>query len=732
MDPYWGPFSRAEDRNDHYSRPSKTAKGQNINASAENTSSSLEENIGDKKRPGFAPFCNESDTTTNQSCIGVSSDNLRTSSQLRNTKSKADSVMDPYWGPFSRAEDRNDHYSRPSKTAKGQNINASAENNTSAPLDRLPIVSNFISRESKSVSWKQVLLTPFSNTQEQIIRRNSDTASFHNSHMKFNDNGHGGWNPLISLSEDNSIKESTSTETFFKSPKFCSWNNYNSETLSVDLNNNIMTTHSLTPCRSPPARPPPPAKDCAVVDLTDSPSSLRVSNDVDMVPQKPLTKSQKRKLARRRKRMRKKKTKLCGKEADVFDNLPKENVEVIDLVNDSEDERSPEHNSSPEVLFDQNISTEMEVGTQDDETEETKSHYCQDPNSENYLLGVEMDEEVIVEDDVAVDQSSWDQNKHLNRLNEVDTLTYIEDVKKKDLELIKMKLIEKKSELERARLQLSIAQMNKSEALTKARAQLAAAWEKKEMALKAKLSKQITTIPKVADQFITDVSSDYSNAENQQRIDVQAFSMKSLLISNIGSHPDERHRQIGKIDLTRKVTRSNKDHSPAKIALPQNKADMLRLGLELAKRRLKLAELQKLIKLKSKPAVICKDADKIIGTECETRNGDQSDACGVPCSSSLEMKEFDGALLLGMIHKQQILLRQHKENLHKHTVSLQECQSSLEEEKKLHNDAEQHLLDLMQRKDGTERMVRSITKKIMRLRRRRYKIVSSEGTGTSL
>jgi hypothetical protein len=257
--------------------------------------------------------------------------------------------------------------------------------------------------------------------------------------------------------------------------------------------------------------------------------------------------------------------------------------------------------------------------------------------------------------------------------------------------------------------------------------------EKKRIALKAKLSKQSSSAAKlVTEQCATDIPLNSSDTENQDdgKINVQAFTMKSLLISNIGSHPNERHRQL---EPRGKGTISNKREVLVTSALPKNKADVLRLGLELAKRRLKLAELQKMKRLHSTSVAMCSnDPKKVTETESDLQKSQSDDLGGeLSLSSRAEMKEVDGSLLLGMIHKQQILLRQHKENLHIHTSSLQECQSLLEEEKKLRHETEKRLLDLMQRKDGTEKMVTSITKKIMRLRRRRNKDSSSECTRTS-
>jgi hypothetical protein len=269
-----------------------------------------------------------------------------------------------------------------------------------------------------------------------------------------------GSNFLKSVNTGNDVVSSIVEEAFFKRPKFISLNpSLLSRVDTCDSNdvNLVPTPVSL------------PLTKNEVVDLTDSPP-YKLSDNVDAVAQKQLTKTQKRRLARRRKRMRKKLRKLRENinESEVSDNVQKEDVEVIDLVNDSEEEIIPELKNSCEVAFSDNIGTELEVGAQDDEN---KYEDSQNPDFNNSLLDIEMDKQVIVSDCFAIDQNGGGHS---------DTQHCIENDGKRDIESIKMKLIEKKAQLERARLQLSMAQMSKSEALNNARAQLAAAWKRKE------------------------------------------------------------------------------------------------------------------------------------------------------------------------------------------------------------------------------------------------------------
>jgi hypothetical protein len=623
-------------------------------------------------------------------------------------------------------------------------------------------------------SWKRLLLTPFSNKQGgQNIRLTSDAASARNaSDSQGIEIGAGinGSNLLSSLNTGDEGGNSNVEDAFFKRPKFIiSFNSAElpggnfSDSLGDNLKKNIPTHRSQTSSSSSPAHIPLQSTENEVVDLTDSPSSSMLP---DNVAQKMLTKSQKRRLSRKRKRMRKKLKKLRENinESEYFKNVQERRVEVIDLLDDSEEDGIAEHRSSSEVSFDHNNVLElvddskkggigehnsssevpsdhnnvMELGVETQE-DETKFYQSENPYVDDALFGIETGKRIAIDDDFAIDRNNAD-HKPLIQLEEDQTQSFAKNVGKMHLDRIKMKLTEKKSELERAKLLLSVAQMNKSEALIKAKAQLAAAWKRKEMALKAKLSKQNVSAAKVAvEQCAADTSLNSPENENQhdERVDVQAFSMKSLLISNIGSHPNERHRQLHARGY---ATVSNKEQISTTTTLPRNKADILRLELELAKRRLKLAELQKMKKLRSTSVVVCnKDVEKITDTENniemnprKTQSIDQGDVLDVASSTRIEVKDFDGSLLLGMIHKQQSLLRKHKESLHLHTLSLQECQSSLEEERKLYHETEKRLLDSMQRKEGTEKMVRSITKTIMRLRRQRNKRSLSECTGAQL
>jgi hypothetical protein len=72
-----------------------------------------------------------------------------------------------------------------------------------------------------------------------------------------------------------------------------------------------------------------------------------------------------------------------------------------------------------------------------------------------------------------------------------------------------------------------------------------------------------------------------------------------------------------------------------------------------------------------------------------------------------------------MIEKEKALLDYHSSQLRSCTDAMRTCMTDLENEKKGREECNGILHDLNQRKTVADKMVRSVTKKIMRLRRRR-------------
>ena len=381
-----------------------------------------------------------------------------------------------------------------------------------------------------------------------------------------------------------------------------------------------------------------------------------------------------------------------------------------------------------------------------------------------------------------------------------------------------------KSEIGRAKAQLAILQMQREEALKLAREQLLAAMQRKEGALKRKLERRNSSTPNsnvsgsgsgnVSLSGNINVTTDANPRPAKQRVierpddasrreklpNLSAFTMQSLRIMNIGSQgtDDElvRHRSIESISILRRSSSvvavastastgvpeadgvksseisicDNNNNNNESNVLSSNRVAKLKLDLELAKRRLKLAGLQKkrlevqrhptpvpvnVADLSNKdpaPAIdlqvqqlpqpdpvdstdlLNKDpvidltehfpAKPAMVTMQDLLKRQQELLSNIKASKEAHKELKDGqdiSNLRQMIQKQQALLRQHGTTVTNCTESLQQCKTSLELEKKAKAQSEAILQDLLQRKAQNENMMGNVSRKIMKLRRKREK-----------
>jgi|AntRauTorckE5430_2_1112549.scaffolds.fasta_scaffold00605_9 hypothetical protein len=313
-----------------------------------------------------------------------------------------------------------------------------------------------------------------------------------------------------------------------------------------------------------------------------------------------------------------------------------------------------------------------------------------------------------------------------------------------------------RAELRRAKSQLAILQMQKEEALKNAKMQLLAAKLRKEGALKRKAHKQNSS-------FLGEENPEAANkisrvSRSDDLADISAFSMKALLIMNIGSREIDnesvRHVPIDSVSIFSqsssmaytdlpeindvRVIASEK--AEAKVVV-LNEVARLRLNLELAKRRLKLAGLQKkrlevnkkpdpveLGDLISKEAII--EQAKTIAIEPAKATvqdlllRQEELRSNIKASKEAQKELKDGqdiSHLRQMIQSQQALLSQHGIAVKNCTELLQQTQFSFESELEANAQSQARLRDLLQRKASSEKMVRNVSSKIMKLRRKRDK-----------
>ncbi len=322
----------------------------------------------------------------------------------------------------------------------------------------------------------------------------------------------------------------------------------------------------------------------------------------------------------------------------------------------------------------------------------------------------------------------------------------------------------------------------KKATLEKAKAQLAAAQLRKEGALKAKLlnkakKKNEGTVNRISNSLHVPTPSHDRQVENMQESrkplqDISAYSMKSLLISGIGTQgPDEkvRYRILESIPFTRSSS-DNLDSSSQNTGIlgpnstnetnnstntretEQIKADVqatipekLKLDLELAKRKLKLQELKKAkamkdnemrlnpsstvlndigskLKVEEKKSEFTemkeKQPEKL--KELRERLAKMKESIIVAKGANRELKyEQQVADLRRMIEKQRAMLAHHGDNVRSCTATLRTSEEKLKLETQGLEICQKRLIHVKQRKASTEKMVQSVTKKLMSLRKRR-------------
>jgi hypothetical protein len=214
-DAYWGPFSRPNERNEHFSRSWTAAT--DINRTELPDATTMESNARLQKRLALAPFCSDSDTRTDRNSSASTDAKtalLSPGSKVSNVDKSSDSWADAYWGPFSRPNERNEHFSRswtaatdinrtelPDATTMESNARSQkrlalapfcsdsdtrTDRNSSASTDAKSALlspgSKVSNVDKSSDSWKKMILTPFSNSQGHDIvgKVTNDAASVEN------------------------------------------------------------------------------------------------------------------------------------------------------------------------------------------------------------------------------------------------------------------------------------------------------------------------------------------------------------------------------------------------------------------------------------------------------------------------------------------------------------------------------------------------------------------------
>lgn len=309
----------------------------------------------------------------------------------------------------------------------------------------------------------------------------------------------------------------------------------------------------------------------------------------------------------------------------------------------------------------------------------------------------------------------------------------------------RLKLALRKEKLEKLKAQLALAQLRKEEVSKKVKLQQISSLRRDEISFKENtLQKEINV--KEDALVLEDGFEKTEKQEGPKEVlsDVSAFRMKSLLITNIGSYGSKeeiRYRATSNPDSEDVWQISGKQNEGTSVP-PTKNIMKLRLNLELAKNRLKLAELKK-----AKTKILGEQQSKTIAEidDQKTKEIEEDCASQEPPSSKVETvhdllkrqeelresisasKEAQKELkneqsissLREMIEKQKVLLQYHGSQLRSCTDSMRSCMTGLEQEKKDREKSDAKLQDSLQRKAVTEKMVRAVTRKIMKLRRRR-------------
>ena len=526
-----------------------------------------------------------------------------------------------------------------------------------------------------------------------------------------------------------------------------------------------------------PYQPPLPTED--VIDLTQSPSPPRElavtktrhkQTTVSQKRNKKRNKRQRASLNRKQKKLAKKleleqqenshpvgqQTAPLQKQNEVVDLLDDTDNDDMDISDDSEEETERKNRIDMETsksLSESDANCKMKALLHVDAAR-TLGEQGGDDNGTKYVSSAHILSASSIRQSRG-DRTTTDTSSVRPSSRRIDARSPIESnelIEKRE----RLKRTLMRAELERAKAQLAILQMQKEEALKNAKALLFAAKLRKEGALKRNSSFLAEKYSK-ATKKISDVSQDDDLA------DISAFPMKSLLIINIGLQgtDDEfvRQRPIESITVFNRsnsnglqesndTSEISSEKNEVKV-VPSNQAAKLRLDLELAKRRLQLAGLQKKrLEAKQKPApveshdliskkTLTDQAEIILATSAKATVQDllkrqQELRSNIKASREAQKELKNGqdiSHLRQMIQKQQALLSHHGNALKNCTALLQQTKVSLEAEKEAYDQGEVRLRDLLQRKSSSERMVRNVSSKIMKLRRKRDKDAAGHNKG---
>ncbi|GFH49410.1 predicted protein [Chaetoceros tenuissimus] len=254
------------------------------------------------------------------------------------------------------------------------------------------------------------------------------------------------------------------------------------------------------------------------------------------------------------------------------------------------------------------------------------------------------------------------------------------------------------------------------------------------------------------DESIIQQETNYIGDENESGLhDITAFSMTSLVISNISAGGETelvRPRAIESINILgppRTSTRTNnmsmemkvKEEPVAESKTEEksdvSRADKLKLELELAKRRLRLVELQR---KRQKIAETFEENDSGTVKKESASKGDklskpsieellkkrQELSDNIQASKITQQKKKEESTvrqLRTMIAKQEKLLNQHKDAVKQCIIDIQDCRTTIENEKAVKEKAELQLRDLQQRRENTEKMMKDVSNNVMKLRSKR-------------
>ena len=232
--------------------------------------------------------------------------------------------------------------------------------------------------------------------------------------------------------------------------------------------------------------------------------------------------------------------------------------------------------------------------------------------------------------------------------------------------------------------------------------------------------------------------------------DITAFSMTSLVISNISASGETelvRPRAIESINILGPPRTSIGTNTSMELKVKEepvaeiktedrsdvSRADKLKLELELAKRRLRLVELQR---KRQKISETFEENESVTIKKESVSEGDklsrpsieellkkrQKLSDNIQASKITQQKkkeEHTVRQLRTMIAKQEKLLNQHKDAIKLCIIGIQDCRTTIENEKAVKEKAELQLRDLQQRRENTEKMMKDVSNNVMKLRSKR-------------